>query len=125
MPYDNQNIFAKIIRGEIACKKILEDEHFIAFHDAAPAAPVHALVVPKGEYCSFHDFIANAGQAETQAFFAGVRKVAEALELEESGYRLIANHGANALQSVPHFHMHLLGGGKLAGWESVGAAAAQ
>lgn len=124
MPYDNENIFARILRGEVPSEKVYEDEDALAFHDLAHAAPVHVLVVPKGEYISFDDFIANAGQKKVHRFFAAVRKVANQLGLAESGYRLITNHGPDALQSVPHFHVHILGGTTLAGWEAVGAATA-
>lgn len=110
MTYDPNNIFAKILRGEIPCDKLYEDKHVLAFRDIAPAAPVHILVVPKGEYVSFHDFIVHAPAALQQGLFAAVRKIAAEQGLEESGYRLITNHGADASQSVPHFHVHILGG---------------
>ena len=110
MTYDSKNIFAKILRGEIPCNKVHEDEFSIAFHDIAPNAPTHVLVIPKGEYISFHDFTANAPSALIQGFFASVRKVASQLGLEENGYRIITNHGPDAAQSVPHFHVHILGG---------------
>ena len=109
MTYDKNNIFAKILRGEIPCKKIYEDDFVLAFEDIAPAAPVHVLVIPKGEYVSLHDFAA-APPPLMQGFFAGVRKVAGKLGLEEGGYRVISNHGKNAGQMVPHFHVHILGG---------------
>lgn len=115
MAYDPCNIFARILRGEIPCNKVLENEHALAFHDIQPAAPVHVLVVPKGEYCSFDDFASNAPSALVQGFFAAVRQVADQLGLAASGYRLITNHGANAAQTVPHFHVHILGGAPLGG----------
>lgn len=110
MAYDRENIFAKILRGEIPCKKIYEDHFALAFEDIAPAAPVHVLVIPKGEYSSFHDFIVDAPPEMVQGFFAAVQKVAAELKLETNGYRIISNHGAQAGQAVPHFHVHILGG---------------
>lgn len=108
--YDKNNIFAKIIRGEIPCKKVYEDKEVLAFEDIAPAAPVHVLVLPKGEYRSFDDFMADAPTEVVQRFFAAVRKIAAECNVQETGYRIIANHGKNASQSVPHFHVHVLGG---------------
>ncbi len=113
MSYDKGNIFAKILRGEIPCKKIHEDQYALAFEDTAPAAPVHILVIPKGEYTSFDDFATNATSEFLHGFFASVRAIAAKLGLNENGYRLITNHGADASQSVPHFHVHILGGRKL------------
>jgi len=113
MAYDSNNIFAKIIRKEIPCRAVYEDDFCLAFHDLHPAAPVHVLVIPKCEAESFHDFIIKANQEFVVEFFKGVKQVAEMLDLEESGYRLITNHGADALQSVKHFHVHLLGKAKL------------
>jgi diadenosine tetraphosphate (Ap4A) HIT family hydrolase len=118
MTYDKNNIFAKILRGEIPCKKIYEDDFVLAFEDIAPAAPVHALVIPKGEYVSFDDFAANAPKELVHGFFAATQKVARELKLPLGGYRIISNHGADAGQLVPHFHIHILGGqnlGKLLG----------
>jgi histidine triad (HIT) family protein len=113
--YDDQNIFAKILRGEIPSKKLFENDIAIAFADIAPAAPVHILVVPKTKHVSFEDFMASASPAEVTAFFKAVREVAHIAKLEEDGYRLITNHGKNASQSVPHFHVHILGGRPLGG----------
>ncbi|HEU5046435.1 MAG TPA: histidine triad nucleotide-binding protein [Rickettsiales bacterium] len=110
MKYDKNNIFARIIRGEIPCKKIYEDESVLAIEDIAPAAPAHALILPKGEYISFDDFTRNTTPEAIAYFFNTITKIARQLKLEESGYRLITNHGKNASQSVPHFHVHLLGG---------------
>lgn len=115
MAYDANNIFAKILRGEIPCKKVYEDAYVLAFHDIAPAAPVHILVVPKGAYVSFHDFVTLAPNDLMKGFFAAVQKVAAQLGVEKEGYRLIANHGADAGQLVPHFHMHILAGKPLGG----------
>jgi len=110
MMYDKNNIFAKILRGEIPCKKIYEDEFALAFEDIAPQAPVHVLVIPKGEYISLDDFAAYAPKDLVQGFFADVHKVAKKLGLQADGYRVIANHGTNAGQEVFHFHVHILGG---------------
>jgi len=113
MSYDKKNIFAKILRGEIPSNKVYEDEFTLAFHDISPAAPVHVLVLPKGDYFSFDDFCANAGGERVANFFGTVRAVAHMLDLADSGYRLITNHGADASQSVPHFHVHIIGGREL------------
>lgn len=115
MAYDANNIFAKIIRGEIPGKKAYEDEQVLAIHDIAPAAPVHVLVMPKGHYVSFDDFAQKAPATDVQHFFQCVQKIAASLGLPEGGYRIIANHGPDASQSVPHFHMHILGGRPLGG----------
>jgi histidine triad (HIT) family protein len=109
-PYDNQNIFARILRGEIPCKKVYEDDFALAFHDIAPQAPVHVLVIPKGAYCSFADFSAEASEAEIAGFMRAVGKVAKDLGLEAAGYRLLANMGEHSGQEVPHFHVHLFAG---------------
>ncbi len=113
MVYDSNNIFAKFIRGEIPCKKIFENDSCIAFHDIAPAAPVHVLVVPKGEFTSFNDFTEKAEPEFISDFFKSVREIANNLNLAEGGYRVLFNHGRNASQSVFHFHVHILGGGPL------------
>lgn len=113
MAYDPDNIFAKILRGEIPCKKVHEDDHTLAFHDIAPKAPVHVLVIPKGEYVSHDDFSAKATDAEIAAFVRTVGRIARDLGLAEQGYRLIANTGAGGGQEVPHYHVHILGGGPL------------
>ncbi len=115
MAYDPANIFARILRGEVPCRKVYEDDVALAFYDIAPAAPVHVLVLPKGEYISFDDFTERAAPATVAAFFASVRAVARGEGLSETGYRLISNHGADASQSVPHFHVHILGGKPLGG----------
>ncbi|MBV9652931.1 MAG: histidine triad nucleotide-binding protein [Acetobacteraceae bacterium] len=109
-PYDEHNIFARILRGEIPNKTVYEDEWALAFHDIAPQAPVHVLVIPKRPYCSFADFSAHASDAEIAGFTRAVGHVARTLGLESAGYRLLANMGANAGQEVPHFHMHLFAG---------------
>jgi histidine triad (HIT) family protein len=112
MDYDRNNIFAKILRGELPCDKVYEDEFALAFHDIHPDAPVHVLVIPKGEYVSFHDF-AQAPVAMVAGFFKAVATVAQNLGLEDNGYRLITNKGGDASQFVFHFHVHILGGRKL------------
>lgn len=113
--YDKNNVFARILRGEIPSKKAYEDERVLAFYDVSPAAPVHVLVIPKGEYVSFDDFAAKAGTEAMSNFFGKVRDIAGALGVDKTGYRLISNHGADASQSVPHFHVHILGGRPLGG----------
>jgi diadenosine tetraphosphate (Ap4A) HIT family hydrolase len=112
-PYDETNIFAKILRGEIPCNKIFEDDFALAFHDIRPQAPVHALVIPKGPYVSFADFGASATEAEIFGFTRAVAAVAKQLGVEETGYRLIANMGWDSHQEVPHYHVHILAGRKL------------
>lgn len=112
-PYDDQNIFARILRGEIPNKTVYEDAHVLAFHDIAPQAPVHVLVIPKGAYVSAADFAARASEAEIAGFWRAVGEVARTLGLEAEGYRLLTNHGLNAGQEVPHFHVHVFGGGPL------------
>ena len=109
-PYDEQNIFAKILRGEIPCSKVYENEHALAFHDINPLAPTHVLVIPKGAYVSWDDFSARAGEAEITGLIRAVGTVARDLGLVEPGYRLLANVGGDAGQEVPHFHVHLFGG---------------
>lgn len=109
-PYDDNNIFARILRGEIPAKTVYEDAWALAFHDIAPQAPIHVLVIPKGKYCSFADFSASASEAEIAGFIRAVGKVARDMGLEAPGYRLLFNMGAHAGQEVPHLHIHLFGG---------------
>lgn len=109
-PYDDSNIFARILRGEIPCKRVYEDEWALAFHDIAPQAPTHVLVIPKGKYCSWTDFATGARDAEIAGFVRAVGKVAHDLGLEAPGYRLLANMGADSGQEVPHLHVHLFAG---------------
>jgi diadenosine tetraphosphate (Ap4A) HIT family hydrolase len=109
-PYDDSNIFARILRGEIPSKKVYEDEWALAFHDINPQAPVHVLVIPKGQYCSFADFSAQASDAEIAGFMRAAGTVARQLGLEAPGYRILANLGEHGGQEVPHFHVHLFGG---------------
>jgi len=108
--YDPDNIFARILRGEIPCRKVHEDEHVLAFHDINPQAPVHILVIPKGAYVSLDDFAARATDAEIVAFVRAVGEIARAHGVVASGYRILANHGRDAHQEVPHFHVHIFGG---------------
>ncbi len=113
MAYDNNNVFAKILRGEIPCKKVHEDEHTLAFHDINPQAPVHVLVIPKGAYVSMEDFSAQASPAEQAAFIRAIGLVARQMGVVDGGYRVLANHGRDGHQEVPHLHMHIFGGGDL------------
>jgi diadenosine tetraphosphate (Ap4A) HIT family hydrolase len=113
MPYDENNVFAKILRGEIPAKKVYEDEWAMAFHDIGAKAPVHVLVIPKGKYVSIADFGGNASASEITGFYRALSKVAHELELVEEGFRSIANTGVNGGQEVPHFHIHLMGGKKI------------
>ncbi len=113
MTYDSDNIFAKILRGEIPCDKVYEDEFSLAFHDINPQAPVHILVIPKGEYVSMADFTATAPADLIAGFFRAVGQVARDNALEEPGYRILANAGADAHQEVPHLHVHIFGGKRL------------
>ena len=109
-PYDDQNIFAKILRGEIPSNRVYEDEFAIAFHDINPQAPTHLLVIPRGAYVSWDDFSARAGNAEIAGFIRAVGTVARAAGLVEPGYRLLANIGQHGHQEVPHLHVHIFGG---------------
>ena len=112
-PYDDQNIFAKILRGEIPSKKVFEDDYALAFHDINPQAPTHILVIPKGPYVSWDDFSANAPDAEIAGFVRAVGEVARAAGLVAPGYRLLANTGLDSHQEVPHLHVHIFAGRKL------------
>ena len=110
LAYDRNNIFAKILRGEIPCKKVYEDEWALAFHDIAPQAAVHILVVPKGDYVSWDDFSTKAPDEEIAGFIRAVGRVAREHGLVDPGYRLLANVGAHGGQEVPHLHVHIFGG---------------
>jgi len=110
MSYDPQNIFAKIIRGEIPCSKVYEHDHALAFNDISPKAPVHVLIIPKGAYESSSDFSEKASEAELAGFMRAIHAVAEKTGVLDGGYRLIANTGDHGHQEVPHFHVHLVGG---------------
>ena len=109
-PYDPSNIFARILRGEIPSKTVYEDEHALAFHDIAPAAPVHILVIPKGAYVSWDDFSERGSAEEIAGFVRAVGKVARDLGMVEPGYRLLANVGRDSGQEVPHLHVHIFAG---------------
>ena len=110
LPYDDSNIFARILRGEVPCERIHEDEHALAFRDINPLSPTHVLVIPKGAYVSWDDFSAHAADAEIAGFVRAVGKIARAAGLVEPGYRLLANVGGHAGQEVPHLHVHIFGG---------------
>ena len=117
MNYDKNNIFAKILRGKIPCKKIYEDEFVLAFHDVNPQKKVHALVIPKGEYVNLDDFASKASEKEIAGLIKGIGIVAKKLEVSEvvkgSGYRSLVNVGENGGQEVPHLHFHIFGGEKV------------
>jgi len=112
-PYDDSNTFARILRGELPCKKVYEDDHVLAFHDINPLAPVHILVIPKGPYVSWDDFSERASDAEIAAFVRAVGNIARDENLVERGYRVLANTGLRGGQEVPHLHMHIFGGAPL------------
>lgn len=112
-PYDETNIFARILRGELPCKKVYEDDYALAFHDINPQAPVHILVVPKGAYVSWDDFSERASPEEIAGFVRAVGKVARDQGMVVRGYRLLVNVGGNGGQEVPHLHAHIFGGGPL------------
>ena len=109
-PYDETNIFARIVRGEIPSKKVYEDEHVLAFHDINPLAPTHILVIPKGPYVSWDDFSERASDHEIGALVRAVGRIAREHGLVADGYRLLANVGPNSGQEVPHLHVHIFGG---------------
>ena len=111
--YDLDNIFAKILRSEVPCEKILENEHALAFSDINPQAPIHILVIPKNPYINFYDFTKNASIKESENFWKLVNEVIEFYKIDEEGFRIITNSGNNGNQDVPHFHVHLLGGKNL------------
>ncbi len=113
MAYDQNNIFARILRGEIPCKKIYENAHALAFHDIRPQAKVHALVIPKGAYLGITDFAEKANAAEIEAFMRAVGETAKLLGITAEGFRILANNGAHAHQEVPHLHVHVFGGQRL------------
>ncbi|MES2608197.1 MAG: HIT domain-containing protein [Pseudomonadota bacterium] len=113
MSYDSSNVFARILRGEIPCKKIAEDAYFLAFHTIAPHAPIHGLVIPTGAFTDAHDFHKNANADEIVGFYKGVAQVVDLLGVYDTGFRQISNCGVNGGQEVPHYHIHILGGRKL------------
>ena len=112
-PYDDSNIFARILRGELPAKRVLESEHSLAFHDVNPLAPIHVLVIPKGAYVSWDDFSATASDAEIADFTRTIGKVAVAVGADQQGYRLLSNVGKRGGQEVPHLHVHIFGGAPL------------
>ncbi len=109
-PYDDSNIFARILRGELPCNKVFEDEHALAFHDINPLAAYHVLVIPKGAYVSWDDFSAKASSEEIEGFVRAVGHVAREAGMVEQGYRLLANIGKRGGQEVAHLHVHIFGG---------------
>ena len=123
MTYDESNIFVKILRGEIPCNKIYEDEFILSFHDINPQKKIHALVIPKGKYVDLDDFISNASSDEIMGLLKGIKVVAKKLNISTEngkGYRALANVGENGGQEVPHLHFHLFGGekiGKMVEWK--------
>jgi len=129
MPYDDQNVFARVLRGEIDADKVHEDDHALAFRDIHPQAPVHLVVIPKGDYETFSDFTARASDEELAAFLRAVGKATEEAGLAEAGYRLISNCGEHGHQEVPHFHVHVLGGRHLGPlvhrWHAAGEVASK
>jgi histidine triad (HIT) family protein len=110
LPYDDGNIFARILRGELPNRTVYEDDHALAFHDINPQAPVHILVIPKGAYVSWDDFTARASDAEITGFIRAVGHVAREAGLPAPGYRLLSNIGGHGHQEVPHLHVHIFGG---------------
>jgi len=110
MAYDRNNVFARILRGEIPCTKVYEDAHVLAFRDISARAPTHVLVIPKGEYVSLDDFSAKASDAELAAWVRAIGHVARQEQVAETGFRIVANSGRDGRQEVPHFHVHVLGG---------------
>lgn len=110
LPYDDNNIFARILRGEIPCREVYRDAHALAFHDINPQAPTHILVIPTGAYVSWDDFSARGSEAEIAGFVRAVGEVARAAGLVEPGYRLLANIGPDSHQEVPHLHVHIFAG---------------
>ena len=117
MEYDKNNIFAKILRGEIACKKIYEDNYVLAFHDVNPQKKVHVLVIPKGEYVNLDDFTSRASEKEIVGLIKGIGTVAKKIGVSDvvngGGYRSLVNVGANGGQEVSHLHFHIFGGEKV------------
>ncbi len=113
LPYDDGNIFARVLRGELPAKTVMESEHSLAFHDIHPLAPIHVLVIPKGAYVSWDDFAATASDAEIADFARTIGKVAAMVGADAQGYRLLSNVGKRGGQEVPHLHVHMFGGAPL------------
>ena len=110
LPYDDGNVFARILRGELPCKKVYEDAYALAFHDINPQAPVHILVIPKGPYVSWDDFSTKGSDAEIAGFVRAIGTVTRDAGLVAPGYRLLVNVGGHGHQEVPHLHVHIFGG---------------
>ena len=110
MAYDRNNVFARIVRGELPCDKVYEDAHVLAFRDIRPQAPTHVVLIPKGEYVSVDDFSETASDAELASFLRAIARIAKSAGVAEGGYRVLSNHGEAAHQEVPHFHLHVFGG---------------
>lgn len=110
MTYDDNNVFAKILRGEIPAKKVHETAHSLAFHDINPQAPIHVLVIPKGKYVNFDEFAQNAPPEEMSDYLKAIRDTAEKVGATAEGFRGLFNNGVNAHQEVPHLHVHIFGG---------------
>jgi diadenosine tetraphosphate (Ap4A) HIT family hydrolase len=113
MTYDTNNVFARIIRGEIPAHKVFESEDILAFHDISKAAPTHILVIPKGPFKNFVEFTLKENPQKVADFFKKVSEIAIQFGAENSGFRLITNNGSDAHQTVPHFHVHILAGKKM------------
>jgi len=110
LPYDENNVFARILRGELPCNKVYEDDYALAFNDIRPQAPIHVLVIPKAPFVSWDDFTANGTDAQIAGFMRAVGSVTRQLELDSPGYRLMVNMGHDGHQEVPHLHVHIFGG---------------
>jgi histidine triad (HIT) family protein len=115
LAYDDSNVFAKILRGEIPCRKVYEDDYALAFHDINPLMPIHVLVIPKGRYVNLDDFSGQASIEQMGGFMKAVGETARLVGADADGYRIVANNGANANQEVPHFHVHIFGGRPIRG----------
>ncbi|MEE2694631.1 MAG: HIT domain-containing protein [Pseudomonadota bacterium] len=115
MGYDNQNVFAQILKGQLEADKVYEDDHVLAFHDIAKLTPVHVLVIPKGKYVSLDDFVAQASDLELASYMKAIGKVAGLMGVTGSGFRVVSNNGIDANQEVMHFHSHVFGGKRLGG----------
>ena len=115
MAYDDKNIFARILRGELPCDKVYESDHSLAFHDINPLMPVHVLVLPKGAYENFDDFSKTASAEEKADFISAIGETARLMGVEASGYRLVSNTGPHGLQEVQHLHAHIFGGRQIRG----------
>ncbi len=110
MKYDKNNIFARILRKEVPAKVVYEDNYALAFHDINPKAPIHILIIPKGEYVSFYDFSEKASPELMVGFTKAIHAVIKSFDLQKSGFRILSNEGSNGGQEVPHYHMHIFGG---------------